>query len=81
MHVSIHLLWSNSPHGRSKKLPKTKSNEGHWSCKKSGGEKVLPCHKVSPKSTSTRFIVFECDDEDWETLRDKEEDIRDMKIV
>ena len=37
--------------------------------------------EVRDSDTSTGFIVFECDDdEDWETLSDKEEDTRDIKI-
>jgi len=37
--------------------------------------------EVRDLDTNTGFIVFECDDdEDWETLSDKEEDTRDMKI-
>jgi hypothetical protein len=37
--------------------------------------------EVRDSDTCTRFIVFEYDDdEDWETLSDKEEDIRDIKI-
>ena len=36
--------------------------------------------EVRNSDTSTGFIVFERDDEDWETLSDKGEDTRDMKI-
>ena len=37
--------------------------------------------EVRDSDTCTGFIVFEYDDdEDWETLRDKEEDTRDIKI-
>ena len=37
--------------------------------------------EVRDSDTFTGFIAFECDDDkDWETLSDKEEDTRDMKI-
>ena len=37
--------------------------------------------EVRDSDTSTGFIVFEYDDdEDWETLSDKEKDTRDIKI-